>query len=210
LGHNLEQINPNSESLKVTMKKLLIVGLLIMASASAFAQGTVNFNNNGLLAGNPDSIKVFYGPQSSGMPLTLAFGTYVAQLYYGAPGAAESTLQPVSSPVSNFRAATTTNPGTWSGGTRTLTGFAEGAAVQLQVRVWNTADGTDYTTAFGKNNGLFTGKSNPFAYTVPAAGSPPAAYLMTGFQGFSVAVPEPSVIVLGILGAGVFLLRRRK
>jgi hypothetical protein len=181
-----------------------------MASASAFAQGTVNFNNNGLLAGNPDSIKVFYGPQSAGQPLTLAFGAYVAQLYYGAPGSPEDALTAVQSPASNFRVSTTTNPGTWSGGTRTLAGFAEGAAVALQVRVWNTADGADYATAFAKNAGNFTGKSSIFSYTVPAAGSPPAAYLMTGFQGFSVAVPEPSVIVLGILGAGAFLLRRRK
>jgi hypothetical protein len=193
------------------MKKLLIVGLLVMASASAFAQGTVNFNNNGLLAGNPDSIKVFYGPQSDNKPLTVAFGTYVAQLYFGAAGTPESGLIPVTSnPPSAFRVATTTNPGTWSGGTRTLTGFADNAAVALQVRVWNTADGSDYGAAFLKNNGLFTGKSSIFSYTVPAAGSPPAAYLMTGFQGFSVAVPEPSVIVLGILGAGAFLLRRRK
>jgi len=192
------------------MKKLLIVGLLMIASASAFAQGTVNFNNNGLLAGNPDSIKVFYDEASKGQPLTVAFGTYVAQLYYGAPGSPESALKAVGSPASNFRAATTTLPGTWSGGTRTLDGFAELAAVSLQVRVWNTADGSDYGAAFAKNNGLFTGKSSIFSYTVPAAGSPPAAYLMTGFQGFSVAVPEPSVIVLGILGAGAFLLRRRK
>jgi hypothetical protein len=193
------------------MKKLLIVGLLVMASASAFAQGTVNFNNNGLLAGNPDSIKVFYGPQSDNKPLTVAFGTYVAQLYFGAAGSPETGLQPVTSnPPSAFRVATTTNPGTWSGGTRTLTGFDVGATVALQVRVWNTADGSDYGAAFLKNNGLFTGKSSIFSYTVPAAGSPPAAYLMTGFQGFSVAVPEPSVIVLGILGAGAFLLRRRK
>jgi hypothetical protein len=210
LDNNSEQINPNSESLKVTMKKLLIVGLLIVASASAFAQGTVNFNNNGLLAGNPDSIKVFYGAQSANQPMTLAFGTYVAQLYYGAPGAPESALTAVTTAPSNFRASTTTLPGTWSGGTRTLTGFAELAPVALQVRVWNTADGSDYAAALAKNGGNFVGKSTIFAYTVPAAGSPPAAYLMTGFQGFSVAVPEPSVIVLGILGAGVFLLRRRK
>jgi len=198
------------------MKKLLIVGLLIMASASAFAQGTVNFNNNGLVNPPlPDNLAVFFGDSTAGgHRLTLGDGAYVAQLYFGAPGAPESSLAAVGSPNANFRAATTTLPGTWSGGTRTLTGFGEMAAVQLQVRVWNTADGTDYAAAFAKNNGLYTGKSSPFAYTVPTAGDPASKYLMTqngvGFQGFFVAVPEPSVIVLGILGAGALLLRRRK
>jgi len=194
------------------MKKLLIVGLLIMASASAFAQGTVNFNNNGLVNPPlPDNLAIFYGnPSAGGHRLTLGDGTYVAQLYFGAPGSMESALTPVASPAANFRASTTTLPGTWSGGTRTLTGFAAGAAVVLQVRVWNTADGSDYGTAFAKNNGLYTGKSPIFNYTVPNPGDPASAYLMANFTGFTVAVPEPSVIVLGILGAGALLLRRRK
>jgi len=192
------------------MKKLLIVGLLVIASASAFAQGTVSFNNNGLATPLPDNLAVFFGDTATGHRLTLGDGVYVAQLYFGAAGSPESALTAVSAPAANFRVATTANPGTWSGGTRTLTGFDVGATVALQVRVWNTTDGSDYATAFAKNNGLFTGKSSIFSYTVPAAGSPPAAYAMGNFAGFSVVVPEPSVIVLGILGAGVLLLRRRK
>jgi len=195
------------------MKKLLIVGLLIMASASAFAQGTVNFNNNGLVNPPlPDNLAVFFGAASAGgHRLTLGDGAYVAQLYYGAPGTDESLLKAVTSnPASNFRASTTLSPGTWSGGTRTLDGFAATAVVSLQVRVWNTADGSDYAAAFLKNNGLFTGKSAIFSYTVPNPGDPASSYLMANFTGFAVAVPEPSVIVLGILGAGALLLRRRK
>jgi len=194
------------------MKKLLIVGLLIMASASAFAQGTVNFNNNGLVNPPlPDNLAIFYGDASAGgHRLTLGDGTYVAQLYFGAVGTPVDSLMAVSSPAANFRASTTTLPGTWSGGTRTLTGFASGTTVALQVRVWSTADGPDYITAFAKNNGLYTGKSAVFNYLVPNPGDPASAYLMGNFTGFVVAVPEPSVIVLGILGAGALLLRRRK
>jgi len=191
------------------MKKLLIVGLLIMASASAFAQGTVNFNNNGLVNPPlPDNLSIFYG--AGGHRLTLGDGAYVAQLYFGPANSPDTALTAVSSAPANFRASTTTLPGTWSGGTRTLDGFAPQATVTLQVRVWSTADGSDYATAFAKNNGLFTGKSAVFSYTVPNPGDPASSYLMTGFQGFAVAVPEPSVIVLGILGAGALLLRRRK
>jgi len=198
------------------MKKLLLSGILAIATASAFAQGTVNFNNNGIQAGaggvgNDPSRLVYFGTSATKTPLTLGNGNYVAQLWFGAAGANESALAAVSGAPTAFRAATTSLPGTWaSGGTKTLAGFAEGVAVSLQVRVWDLNKGADWAAAGGPNSALFTGKSAIFSYTVPTAGSPPAAYLMTGFQGFSVAVPEPSTILLGVLGAGALLLRRRK
>jgi len=194
------------------MKKLLLSGLLVIATASAFAQGTVNFNNNGIQAGpggvgNDPSRLVYFGTGTS-TPLTLGNGNFVAQLWFGPVG---GSLTAISGAPTAFRAATTSLPGTWaSGGTKTLPGFAEGSPVSLQVRVWDLNKGADWAAAGGNNNALFTGKSSIFAYTVPTAGSPPAAYLMSGFQGFSVAVPEPSTILLGVLGAGALLLRRRK
>lgn len=197
------------------MKKLLLSGLLVIATASAFAQGTVNFNNNGIQAGpggvgNDPSRLVYFGTGTS-TPLTLGSGNFVAQLWFGAAGANESSLTAVAGAPTAFRAATTSLPGTWaSGGTKTLAGFAEGSAVSLQVRVWDLNKGADWAAAGGANGALFTGKSAIFSYSVPTAGSPPAAYLMSGFQGFSVAVPEPSTILLGVLGAGALLLRRRK
>jgi len=195
------------------MKKLLLSALLVIATASAFAQGTVSFQNNQLLAGsgpggNDPTKLIYFGSGSN--PLTLGNGAYVAQLWYGGPGSTESSLTAGTGAPSNFRVATTQTPGTWSGGTKTLAGFAEGASVLLQVRVWDTTRGADWAAAGGPNGALFTGKSSIFSYTVPTSGSPPAAFLMTGFQGFTIAVPEPSTILLGILGAGALLLRRRK
>lgn len=185
------------------MKKLYITGLLVIASISAFAQGTVNFNNNTLAAG---AGLVYLGnPASGGTPLV---GTnYVAQLYAGAAGATESSLTAVGA-VGKFRVSTTTSPGTWSGGTRTL-GIASGDAA-LQVRVWDVTKAPDYATAFAQANGLFTGKSSVFAYSIPAAGAPPDAFFMKNFSGVIVAVPEPSTILFGLLGASALLFRRRK
>lgn len=199
------------------MKKLLLSGLLVIATASAFAQGTVSFNNNGIQAGpggigNDPSRYVFFGTGASKVPLTLGNGAYVAQLWFGAN---EASLQALSGAPTAFRAATTSLPGTWAaGGNKVLPGFPDSSTVTLQVRVWDTSRGADYASAFAANGGLYTGKSSAFAYNVPAAGSPPAFYLMTGFVGtagaINVAVPEPSTILLGILGAGALLLRRRK
>jgi hypothetical protein len=44
------------------------------------------------------------------------------------------------------------------------------------------------------------GYSAPFSYTVPMAGSPPAAYYMENLRSFSLT-PEPSSLVLAALGA---------
>jgi hypothetical protein len=54
------------------------------------------------------------------------------------------------------------------------------------------------------------GASQPFNYTVPAAGSSADAYYLDNLRAFAV-IPEPSTIALGILGAASLLfLRRRK
>jgi hypothetical protein len=171
------------------MKKLLVVGLLVIATASAFAQGLVSFNNNGIVTGNPDSIAVFFGDQAAGgHRLTLGDGAYVAQLWYGPAGSSESALTALTDPPTAFRAATTTLPGTWAnGGNKTLPGIAESATAVLQVRVWDTTKGQTYDAAKTAFNGNYTGKSALFNYVAPPAGSPPAAYNMANFTGFFVA-----------------------
>jgi len=83
----------------------------------------------------------------------------------------------------------------------------------FQVRVWDSRNGTVLTwdqalttpgEAFGYSD-LFT---VPYALGVGIA-TPPN---LEGMQSFSLTiVPEPSVIALGVLGAGcLFMLRRRK
>jgi hypothetical protein len=173
------------------MKKLIPLLALLIGVTSAVAQvGTVTFNNN-TLGGTGRPV---FMPDGS----TPVVGTnFLAQLYYGAVGTPEASLTAVTTAAARFRPTGVNPPGTWLGGTRTLTGFGPGQTVLLQVRV------TDVSSSL-------IGSSLTFTYTVPAVGSPPAAFDMANFQSFSL-VPEPSVIGLGLIGAGaLFLLRRRK
>lgn len=180
---------------------------LVVASAlavSAFGQGQIDLNNRGLALVN----------DASGKPLTGT--TFVAQVWYGASA---STLTSSFAP-SPFRASTTTYPGTWNpaavggpGALGTLTGFAPGSTVTLQVRVWDSAvAGVGAAQALTKAAG--TGLSETFTYAIPAD---PLAIPggMGGLKSFNLAaggsvVPEPTTIALGALGAAALLLRRRK
>jgi hypothetical protein len=178
------------------MKKLIPLAVLLAGATGVFAQ-TVDFNNTRTFATTADRLVRAVG----GSPLV---GTdYVAQLYYGAVG---GSLNPVTSAPTRFRNLPNTDPlaGTWSGATRTLTGFNAGDTVVLQVWAWNGAGGATFATATEKNT------SATFTYTIPAAGSLPTAYYIEGLRGFTL-VPEPSVIGLGLIGVGaLFMLRRRK
>ncbi len=181
---------------------------LVVASAlavSAFGQGQINLNNRGLALVN----------DASGKPLT---GTsFVAQVWYGASASAlTSSFAP-----SPFRASTTTYPGTWNpaatggpGAIATLTGFAPGSTVTMQVAVWDSAlAGVGAAQALSKTAG--TGLSQTFTYAIPAD---PLAIPggMEGLKSFNLVaggapvVPEPTTIALGALGAAALLLRRRK
>jgi hypothetical protein len=180
---------------------------LVVASAlavSAFGQGQIDLNNRGLALVN----------DAAGKPLTGT--TFVAQVWYGASASAlTSSFAP-----SPFRASTTTYPGSWNpaavggpGALGTLTGFAPGSTVTLQVRVWDSAvAGVGAAQALSKTAG--TGLSETFTYAIPAD---PLAIPggMGGLKSFNLAaggsvVPEPTTIALGALGAAALLLRRRK
>jgi hypothetical protein len=93
------------------------------------------------------------------------------------------------------------------------TGLAAGSTGFFQVKAWETAFGATYDEAFAVGR---TGESNVFDMTVSTdvAGQPLGIapnLVAGGLQAFTVEiVPEPSTIVLGILGAAALLIRRRK
>jgi len=172
-----------------------------MATASAFAQGTVNFGNSG---GAP---LVYLGDPLTGVKLV---GTnYVAELYAGPVGGA---LQPVTSSIAKFRISTTASPGTWTGkSSQALPLGGVGVPVSLAVRVWDASLYSTYEAARTGQSG-YVGTSSTFTYLQLLSSPPlPTDTDMVNFTAFGILpVPEPSTIVLGILGASALLLRRRK
>ncbi|MCI0748723.1 MAG: hypothetical protein L0Y58_25220 [Verrucomicrobia subdivision 3 bacterium] len=150
------------------------------------AQGTVTFVNSGTFPTIAD--RLVY--DIDGSPLV---GTnYVAQLYYGADA---SSLQAHTAAPSRFRLPTTASPGTWSGGTRTLTGFGAGSTVAMQVRVWDSNYGATFEEASQKVTPANQyGVSCPFFYILP----PPSCtcdFLMDNLRSFTLVTNPPAGII---------------
>src|SRR5687768_13561318 len=134
-------------------------------AAGVYAQGVVDFNNNRAWTTATNVSRLVTDVDGT----TRLVGTnYAAQLYYGTD---PQSLQAVTTAPARFRVPTTTQPGTWAGGNRTLTGFAAGMTATLQVGIWDSNAGATLDQA--RAAGGFWGLSQPFTYTVPAPGSPP-------------------------------------
>jgi len=188
-------------------KTVAIISFAVAAVAVQAADQTFSFNNNNL--GTPRLVtfdSTFGALAGSGVRNGVANGAnYVAQLFIQN---ANGSLTAVGA-TANFRAAATTSPGTWSGGTRTATGVEQGTALNLIVRAWDVSAGSyDAAVASGKG----AGQSAPFAFKDPLS-SPPGATdnFLVNFQGFTISqIPEPSTIALGALGVAGLLFFRRK
>lgn len=210
------------------MKKVLVL-LTVVATVSAYSQGTVNFNNR-LTSTTPQiNAPIAYaagGPATAGningagtkVVGSLDWGGKFAQAaLYG--GAAKDNLS-ILIPAVGFRtgaAAGFVNVG--SAGERTIQGIAPASSAFVQIRAWDTGNAsTSYEDALSRAE-YYAGQSGIIRVTV-GGGSPPLAAanlidLDTGLaiNSFSVTyVPEPSIIGLGLLGAiaGMVVFRRRQ
>jgi hypothetical protein len=179
------------------MKRLALTALLVTLAANVFSQGQINFftfNNNTAfgqvyLPGTIESVNNLFSGQlaisSTSNGVFSVIGT-VGDFSGGGPG----------------------QPSAINVGAITVNGFNGGDNVYYKLLVWNDAAGGDFTTASVNPSGV-VGMSAPVSvtlggglFTVPAT---------TDFASFALAaVPEPSVIALGILGAAAVILRRRK
>jgi hypothetical protein len=191
------------------MRKLAIALLVVCTTASALAQGTINFNNR-LDAANWAKVTDADGVTG------LAGTGFNAQLFAGPAGTAADALTAVVASLVTFR--TGAGAGSWVAvNGMVIPNVAPGAQAALQVRAWANNGGalTSYAAAVaaGAPNGVsavFT--SNPLGgfgtppSTPPQIVGPGVTDPMTGFS----LVPEPSVIALGALGALALVLRRRK
>ena len=181
------------------MNKLLISLILPIAMASnSWSQGTVNFANSVTFATTADRlVRNPDGTPLTGSPTTDP-ATIVAQLWYGANA---GSLQAHTVAPSRFRPGST---GLWLGGPRTLTGFAPGTTLTLQVRAWDMRTGATWDVA------SIGGQSGTFAYTIPLDPlSPPAAYFMENMRGALIPEPAP-ILLLGAAIPALWLLTRRK
>ncbi len=189
------------------MKKLvtLLAGMLLV-SFSAKSQGTILLQNigAGLNAGVRDFGGALIPAGSSQLTIELVAGTTAA------------SITPFVTPI------TTT---TWVGNgwfgvgdpERVLQGFAPGSFPFFQLRAWNNTGGiTSWAAALAAGQaylpstifqlipgGGLNGLGNPTA--VPSVPAPALFGMPTGLT-----IPEPSTIVLGVLGSATLLLRRRK
>jgi hypothetical protein len=177
------------------MKKSLLALACVIASLSAFAQGSVNFSNAG--AGFSFAVKDQNGNN-------LAGAGFMAELLVGADA---NSVAPLSTPVT---AAFLTGGGAgfFNGGVKTLPGFAAGTKPFFLVRAWDVSTGASYAAASVKGQ-----MAAPVQFGVnlgdPSAQPPTTPATLIGGTSFNL-VPEPSTIALAVLGIGALLLRRRK
>jgi len=183
-------------SAKLRLWTTLSAFVTIWCGGIADAQ-TVDFSNTRAFT-TPGDRKVY---NIDGAPLV---GTdFVAQLYYGVNA---GSLTPLTTAPVTFRNVPTTDPfaGTWIGGTRLLTGMTVGDVAILQVRAWDATGGLSLDEA--RLLGRAWGQSATFTYQIDAFGPD---FYMEEFRAFTL-VPEPSVIVLGVVGSfALFVLQRR-
>jgi len=188
------------------MKRIAGAFLLLALAGSALAQGTITFNNR--IVGVVD-VKI---NNENGLPAD-GIGYSVQMYALQAPDQstlATGTLLPVANAISTFRTGTAAGYFT-SLGDIAISGIAGGAYATMQLRAWNNAGGS--ITSW--ENATIRGESNIYNSPEPL-GNPSAipattATTLFGLQTFGMAVvPEPSTVVLGVMGGLALLLRRRK
>jgi len=146
---------------------------------------------------------------------------YMGQLYVGSSA---GSLGAIGTPVAFNAAGSSVNLGAGPINTEgfidsstisvTGTSLKPGDSAFYELRAWKTSDGASYELAAANPNGHI-GSSLPISITLggTGSGSPPPVFSATAntFASFAiVAVPEPSVIALGLLGGAALILRRRK
>jgi hypothetical protein len=197
------------------MKKLLLTAAAILASLNIYAQGTgtgvIGFSSAGTAADN--RVYVTDDPATPYMSGTPAAGSaYNIAFFWSRVGAGQWTQ--IGGPIAFL---TGTGAGQWLGGNRTITGLdTAGAIVDIKAQAWETAFGNSYDAVVATGNAqanagqsrVVTIKSKDPANSLETV---PTLTSHVDWQGFALSpVPEPSVIGLGLLGAGALLLLRRR
>jgi hypothetical protein len=222
------------------MKKLFFALAFSIAAHTASGQGTILFANyvNGILlapvfgVSPSDPFTQIHGQSSLGIPggSTVYSGPllngpgYTVALYAGPKNTPAQSLQLVA--TSSFRPSGVNDlpAGLWFPSAVSVPGVGPGQRVTVEVRVWDNQGGTLTTWAQASADG-YTARGTSGAFSPlgilgdplgtvagPTSDSP---LILVGLTSFNLipgplAVPEPAVSAIGILGLGaVFLLRRK-
>jgi hypothetical protein len=182
---------------RTTIKILAGLFASLFAWDHALGQGTFYFQNSYLQFGVDAPVFDAVGNRLEGP-------SYMAMLY-GA--ATEDSLQPIVPAVSFLSGI---NAGYFGGGVRAVNGVLPGQEAWLEVRAWDARLGSTYEAVvalgiggYGQSS-LFHAQSGGIGGGVPTLPAP-----LIGLQSFSL-VPEPSAVVLLLLGLPLLLLRKRR
>jgi hypothetical protein len=183
-------------------KTLLTLALVALTAVASYAQGTIAFGNSALTrvqfrAGAPGTATVNFDPATLGANIQI--GVFVNGSATPVPGFA--TIGTTAGVMINA-------PSVYA-----LPGTQEGQVVSLQIRAWETGAANDW-----QHPGRFYGETDVRQVTLgPTAG--PGQVIWQTATGTNpnrftplmvIAVPEPSMIALAVLGLGSLLLFRRR
>jgi len=168
------------------MNKILLTIVGLAAGLTAFAQGTVNLNNNFTPAGGTAKAFVL---GLDGQPLAKALGQ----------------VEVLDSTGALIKAGGLSANGIFALGVNTIPNTTSTGAATIVIRAWDSSTGATYDTATSRASTVVTLSG----LTVPPA--PPLGLSAAGnFTGLTL-VPEPSTVALAALGlVGLLFVARRK
>jgi hypothetical protein len=179
---------------------LRIIGLLIFA-ASAFAQGTIYFNNRT----SSGDVRFNFWNGNSIVGLGEWPGGMTAQLFLSSP--ASQVLTPLS-PASAFSDSSPNGSYFITPVVVTVPNVPAGSPATVVLRVWPATDGS-------YDNAVVKGQSAPVTISALGGVNPETGAIvpmpdLAGIQSFTIFIPEPSTIALLIVSAAAALLYRRR
>jgi hypothetical protein len=188
------------------MKKAIAVFACLtgLACVQALGQATVVFANLAAGVNAPIFLMDLEGNDIGRVPVG---NEYMIQLWAGPAGATTPGVDLL--PVEGATAPFGPVAGYFNGGNKDVTATVLGIDPQADLATVSVAISA-YDTKTGGAQTHLTGVSNILDAQLTGGGTVPAKVLL-GLQSFGIpAVPEPSTMALGLLGAAALFLRRRK